>query len=720
MTTVDETNDDPRNTPEPTLTRSEVVDLIKEIQDASRLYYLEGTDSPLTDDEFDTKQRFLEGTARNAFPDLFVPGTDGHAVIGGEDVLLGAEMRTGDPAAEVVHEPPMLSLAKAKKPADLLSFTRRTRAAGAESFRLQAKLDGVAISILFDTSGRIDVISTRGDGHLGTDVTSIVRTPGLTIKGIPHALYDTHGRTVEVRGELFFSDDQFCRANDERADRKLPIFAVPRNAVAGIIKKSSSGLDSSVELTFGLYGLVVDGAPANEKDITAFTDAFITVDELTTEQTGGRPHLTGLRTDDDLMSAIEDFGKIRETFTIPTDGVVIKPENEAELLVSMGSTAHHPSSQIAWKFPTVRADAVVRNITFTVGKTGKITPVVEFTTVVLDGSNVSRASLHNFELLSEKDIRIGSIVSIEKANEIIPQVVAVISSPADSTRIAVPTHCPSCGSGLVEDGRNLFCRNPECPSRSFESLEFAVGRDYLDIDRLSTATLRALYDAQVVTNIADIFDIDETTLANTQSDGRRVGEKTASHIISHIEKARTKEAYKVLAGLAIPGIGRRASKKILTFFNNDFGSLREAPETLLEEIPTLGTVRARSLHDGLAARSGLLDRLSTQIVSLRSSEAGEAPSGDKEETGDSTGSGTDLSGLSFSISGSVPEPFQNRNDMVDWIEMHGGTFHSSPRNDTSFLIGSPDGTSAKIVKARKFGIEFISPEEFTSRFVNAD
>lgn len=699
--------------------KSTVVDLIDELVKASQDYYVNGEDSSLTDSEFDAKQAILESVAED-FPELFEDGSPGASILENGDVLLGASFSATDDGV-VAHSAPMLSLAKAKKKEDLFAFLAKARSLGAEDFRLQAKLDGIAVSVKYNL-GHIVSMATRGNGSVGEDITYLLNDKNLKIVNIPTVIDDI--REVEVRGELFFTDEQFDNVVKNRLAYDGFRFEQSRNAAAGIVKKSKkSGVPYKVTITFGVYSVSIEGNPAELDDAPTEKGlhGFVTVDHLTRKEVG-KAKLTGFADDEDLYDAIARFGELREGFTIPTDGVVVKPVNESEMIKIMGNTSHHPASQIAWKYPSEQVQTVIHNIVATVGKTGRITPVAEFDPVYLDGSIVARASLHNFALLYEKDVRVGSAVIVEKANEIIPQVVSVISSPKDSERFPVPEFCPSCGKVPHSDDdmwppRTLTCTNALCPSRSFESLVFAVGRDYLDIDRMSRATLSELHQSGILTSIADLYELDEKVLAVTTTkgadssdSGRVLGEKTAKHIMEHIEKSKSLPLDRILASFSIPTVGRRASKEIVKVFKN-IDNILAASVADFEAIDKFGRSKAENLFNGIQARKNMIAKMRKSGVLF-----GEVTTETSSDSGTKALSPV-FEGLSFSISGAVPVEFSNRNALVDYIESHGGAFHSAPKAATSFMIGSSSDSSSKIKKALSLGVEIISPEEFSERFM---
>lgn len=703
---------------------SQVLSIIEELKDASRLYYLESEESPLSDDEFDAKQEFLN-SIRNDFPHLFAKGSDGYKILEG-DVLLGAEMIAEKTENDVIaHKSPMLSLAKAKKVEDLDAYLKKVRRNGATDFRLQAKLDGTAISAHYE-NGSLNYITTRGNGVVGENITYLSTDPNVAVVGLPKSI--DHKQILEVRGELFFYSHQFENANKNRFENNGTVFELSRSAVSGITKRAKKGMPYKAEMTFGIYSAWHDGELVALDSIT--DEGFLSVDSLTVsevekfDKTLGQVKLTGFANDDEIHKAIADFGKVSESFSLPIDGVVIKPVNEVEVHETMGNTSHHPASQIAWKYPSEKAQTKIQRIVFTVGKSGRVTPVAEFEPVTIDGSVIVRASLHNFAILREKDVREGSLIIIEKANEIIPQVVSVISSPDGSKQIEVPENCPSCDQPLYsEEGiyppKTLNCENDLCPSRSFESLVFAVGRDYLDIDGLSSSTLTALRDAGLVSDIADLYHLDEKILSEvvvgTSSKGEPVylGQKRAINIMKHIESSKSLPLDRVLASFAIHTLGRRASKKLVAEFKN-LDSILSASADDIAAIEGFGRIKAEKASEGLQMRSSVISRMKDAGVLFGESNT-ETEASEKD---DNSPSAMNLEGLSFAISGTVPEPFANRNAMVDYIEANGGTFHSAPKATTSYMIAESDGSSSKVKKALSLGVAFISAEEFTQKFTS--
>lgn len=702
----------------------EVVELIEELHKAAETYYQKSGDSGLTDEEFDAKLDYLETLEQSgAYEDLFEAGSKGFLLLEG-DPALGTKVAV---ETVVAHNSPMLSLGKAKKPDELLAFLRKARAAGAKDFRLQAKLDGLALSARY-TDGELEVLATRGDGVHGEDTTYLLDDSSVTVLGLPRTI-STMG-IVEVRGELFFTEAQFKAADDARFAKTSERFSLSRNAASGLLKKAKGGVGYPVEFTFSTYSALHEGRMIDLTSLDS-VNGFVTVDSITKNEAGDSP-IAGFATDADVLAAVESFGKVRETFGIPTDGVVIKPTNESEMNGKMGFTSHHPVSQIAWKYPAENAQTVVIGIDVTVGKTGKLTPIARIAPVMVAGSKIENASLHNYNLVATKDVRIGSTVLIEKANDIIPQIKVVLKNLPESVAIEVPTNCPACEEVLTfkDDGvwppRTLLCPNTTCPSRDFFALKSAVGKNYFDIDGLSEVTLTYLNEVDRVKNIADLFTLTVTELADSalgytaKGTARRLGEKRAEHIVEYVERSKTRPLAKILAGLNIDLLGRTAAKKLEAAFG-DIDGILAATEEEIGAVEGFGPIGAEKIHRGLKLRAGLIAELREHGVTFGKLPEGSESAATLDSDGEDLSTaapagGVDLTGVSFAISGAVPEPFANRGAWVDFVEANGGTFHSGPKATTSYMVGDKNETSSKIKKAHSLGLDFLTADEFTKKY----
>lgn len=687
---------------------AEIQSLVEELQQASQLYYQNMSSTPMTDEEYDAKIITLENLSTDPTnAHLFAEGTAAHMLIHG--VAAGTE-----PKGETVrHAVPMLSLQKAKSERELESWVTRMTANGAKSFSLQAKLDGFALSAHY-SNGHLQELITRGDGEVGELVTYLVNDPNVSIEGLPQLI--STNEDLEVRGEIFLTDEQFEEANHARVESGQEAFKNSRNAVVGLMRRSKLGLTTPASFTFGTYSYIITGAPQNLSELPS---GFLSVETLTRLQ---KPSLSlsGLEPGPELHGAVEAFGKARTGFSIPTDGVVIKPTNEAEMHVKMGSTGHHPVSQIAYKYPGEQGKSVIERFIITVGKTGKVTPTAVLSPVNVGGTTITRASCHNFRWCLDMNVRVGSVVMIHRANDVIPQVAFVVSNPTDSEELESPTTCPECGTELTWDGtegwpaRTLTCENRDCPSRAMHALNLAASRNGFDFDGMSSAIINGLINSGKLITVADFFkltesDLAETVLGYTESGNpRQLGKARAKHILSHIEQAKEASLWRCLGALSVGSMGANTAKKLVKVFPT-LEEVRNASVEQIADLDGFGLIRAQKIVSGLTYRSATIDEMLTAGVKFGSTT--EASSESKAES-------SALQGLSFSISGEVPNPFNNRSEWVSYLEDNGAEFHGSPKASTSFMVADPSGSSSKIKKASSLGTQFLSAEEFTERFVS--
>jgi DNA ligase (NAD+) len=690
------------------MNKNDLQALIDELTDASEIYYQKLGESPLDDEEFDAKLEFLKSESLTpAHQAMFAAGTQGFLLLEG-DPGLGTKSSSRD---VVAHGNPMLSLGKAKTRVEMENFIRKMRLQGAQDFKLQAKLDGLAMSAQY-TDGKLTLLSTRGDGLEGDNISYLSSSSKMTLEGLA-TIIPLKGN-AEVRGELFLSHGQFADANQQRKALTGEEFKNSRNALVGIVKKAKLGLDYPVQLTFAAYSLFIDGTYTS---LTELKGVINTVDDSTKGQ-GNSLKLEGFADDEEFFQSLDQFGVARSNFTIPTDGVVVKPVNETEMMTKLGSTSHHPISQIAFKYPGATATTSIIGITVTVGKTGKLTPVAKVAPVDLMGTVIQNISLHNYNLVAEMDLRIGSIVDIHRANDVIPQAKRLISNPEASVKVVVPTHCPECNSTLMSEDdssvwppKTLRCTSFTCPSRIYFILKTAVGKNYLDINGMSEKTLDFFYKAGRIKTIDDFYTLTLDELATSQfgesgKGGVRVlGPKRAQKILDYIERSKTLPTYRIISSLGIQGLGARMSKDILPHYVS-MEALHQATVTELSNIDGIGQVRAEFIVDGLQRTKTILDNLQSAGVKMESHWKQDSP----------TPRVGKLAGLNFAISGEAPGPFKSRGDFVSYLENHGATLQSSPRESTNYIIGDSSSTSSKTVKALKLGIEFISPDEFATKF----
>lgn len=672
---------------------------VAKLIEASRAYY--GGDKPImSDSEYDSLVLYVEDAYNSGeHDDFFTENPEALTLFNGDEVSPGMTLDSSADSS-VAHDIPMLSLAKAKTESELYNFVSKMESMGAEGFTVQPKFDGLAVSVSY-TDGSWNVVSTRGDGHVGENANGILTDKLSTVVGIP-LKSKTHD-DIEIRGELLFSKDQFEAVNKSRLELSGEQFSNSRNAVSGLLKKTIIGLEYPVEFSFITYSIIVNGSYVNLDSIHQFFNRSNIVTPLDVYTCGV------LRDRESISEKIASFKDLRSDFLYPTDGVVIKPVNESYMLKKAGFTSHHPVSQIAWKYPAEQKTSVVRDVLVSVGKTGRITPKAVIDPVDIDGSVVSNVSLHNYSVVESLDVRIGSVVIVQKANDIIPQIVSVVDNSHTDEKLEPPTSCPECGHDVVagpEGVKTLKCANELCPSRWFFMLKMAVGRDYLDIDRLGNVALENLYNSGRVRDISDLFTLTVDELSETgngvtkNGTVKKLGSKTAEHIVKKVEEAKNRPFYAILASLAIPNLGLQTAKQLVQRYNS-IDELMSATVSELSQVEGLSLIKATAICEGLKQRESIISKLKSLGVKM---------STDAQQSSDK------LEGLSFSITGAVPEQFSRRQDFIDYVTSNGAEFHASPKSSTRFIVGDANDKSSKMLKALSLGVTVISPDEFSERF----
>lgn len=679
------------------LNKEDLLNLIEEVKNAAEVYY-QGDKTFMSDEDYDTKVEFLENQLETVEDEELRKSI--------EEVLNTVSAGTEPEKNVVFHDYPMLSLAKAKNYDELKSYHSKLIKAGAKGFTLQLKLDGLALSAKYK-NGKLVQLSTRGDGVKGESLNHLINHKEVTILGLPMEV-DNKGE-FEVRGELYITDSQFEVINKARFEAVQEHFSNSRNAAVGITRRSMRELNYKAELSFTAYSAHKDGELVEFKSIDS--NEFSKVVELT-EQEVKRVSDSTLKLDsctthskeyDSLENMIEKFGELRKKFGIPTDGVVIKPTNEIEMLNKMGYTSKFPIAYIAFKYSGEKAITEVLEINISVGKSGRLTPQARVVPVEVGGVVINNVTCHNYSWLNKMDIRPGSTVSVTRANDVIPAIDSVVNK-GKQKRVEVPENCPECGSKLHGDGtaypKTLTCENSKCPSRLLYYMKSIVGRNYLYIDGLGDVSLRALLSQGTIKSVVDLFSMTESVLAEvptgeTSTGGiRKLGKGNAKNVIESINKAKENtDSNKLLASLNIPGVGPNTAKRLIAHF----GGIREVlnvKSEKLKEVPSVGEtiVSMFELHRYNALTT--LDKLIELGVKIN----------DPVKKVDGEIKGT------FSVSGSV-EGFANREDFVKHMESQGWEFHKSPKKTTTVLFADPNGTSSKVEKARKNGTRIIDKLE---------
>ncbi len=588
--------------------------------------------------------------------------------------------------AVVRHTTPMLSIDNTYSADELRAFDQRVRkgiGSSHYSFVVELKIDGLAISLRYE-SGRLVQGATRGDGETGDDVTNNVRT----IKSIPLLLCDNPPDVLEVRGEVYMPKKAFAELNEQRQQQDLPLFANPRNAAAGSLKLLDANITATRKLAFFAYEL---GEASNEIS----SSHFETLQKLKTFGLPVNPHSARAEDIDEVIKICGQWEKKRYDLEYQIDGMVIKIDRPAQREI-LGYTGRSPKWCISYKFAAEQARTKVLSIDVQVGKSGILTPVANLEPVLLAGTTVKRASLHNFDEIQRLDVRVGDTVIIEKAGEIIPQVVEVETKQRDlsgSRPFEPPEHCPVCGSRPQKDPSGVYirCVNPDCPAQLKERLRYFAGRDQMDIENLGSALIEQLVDGGLVKNFADLYKLTAGQLAKLE----RMGIKSATNVIKGIAESKTRPVSRLIAALGIRHVGIQ-NAEILA---EHFGSLEKLMQSSLEELQSIeqiGPVMAQSIYEYFRNEKNVKVIKALIDAGLKTTERKKLDS-DR------------LAGKTFVLTGTLPN--YARSEVEKMIKANGGKAASSVSKNTDFVIAGAEAGS-KLEKAQQLGIKIISESEF--------
>ncbi len=654
----------------------EIARLRAEIDRHNRLYYVEAAPE-ISDKEFDLLLKRLEALEAK-HPELITPDSPTQRV-GGQPLEF---FRTVD------HVVPMLSIDNTYSFDEIREWDIRVHkglTAGEKvRYVVELKVDGVAVSLRYQ-GGKFVLGATRGDGYHGDDITANLRT----VRNLPLSLADDPPAMLEVRGEVYMTNSELIRLNDLRKAEGQPPFANPRNATAGSLKLLDPKLCAQRRLLFVAHGL------GEEKGLS--TSKYSEILELL--KTWGipvTPHTAVYDSIEEVIEHARQWADKRNTLDFQTDGLVIKVD-DLKQRERLGARSKSPRWVIAYKYEAEQAVTRIEGITVQVGKTGKLTPVAELTPVQLAGTTVKRASLHNADEIARKDVRIGDTVVIQKAGEIIPQVVRVEPDARTGKEVPYqfPKHCPSCGAPAERiDGEVDFrCTNTPsgCPAQLKEWIRYYASRNAMDIEDLGTKLIDQLVDQGLVKSLADLYRLDLETLANLE----RMGEKSARNILKSLEASKTRPLNRFVTGLAIRHVGTRVAE-ILTERFNTLDALRHASLEELESVPGLGPVVAGSVYDFFRnpAHQRQIDDLLSVGVKPRPIEVGQAER-----------AGLPLAGKTFVITGTLPN--RTRPEAEALIKKAGGKVTGSVSKSTTYLLAGEEAGS-KLDKARQLKIPIIS------------
>ncbi len=651
--------------------------LAAEITKNSRLYY--DLDAPVISD-YDYDMMFKElKELEEKYPSLADPNSPTKRV--------GGEAATG--FEPVTHTVPLGSLSDVFDFDEVRAFVERTKAFDAEcGYSVECKIDGLSVALRYE-NGVLVRGATRGDGRVGENVTGNLRTVRsipLTLNTEKLAGMDTS--VVEVRGEVYMPHSSFERLNAEREKRGEALFANPRNAAAGTLRQLDPKVCASRGLDIFVFNYQTGTLNFKEHDESL----------LALEKLGFRiiPYLKVVKTADEVISQIEEIGKMRGTLPFDIDGVVIKV-NDLALRRTIGENSATPKWAVAYKFPPEEKETKLTDIVIQVGRTGILTPNAVLEPVKLAGTTVSRATLHNLDFIRERDIMIGDTVVLRKAGDIIPEVVRAVPEKRDGTQVPfeMPERCPSCGEPVELDeeseGSAYYCTNSDCPAQIMRNLIHFASKGAMDIDGLGPALLEKLHDTGLVKSIADIYSLTAEELAGLE----RMGEKSAAKLISSIEKSKSAGLARLLSALGIRQVGDKAAAVIAAWFGDIEELFTAAPETLCE-IDDVGEITAENIVS-------FFSHPQTRRMIDRLKDAGVVMTAEKAVAGDDR-----FAGMTFVLTGTLPD--MTRDEASALITSHGGKVSGSVSKKTSYVVAGAEAGS-KLAKAESLGVPVIDEAE---------
>lgn len=583
----------------------------------------------------------------------------------------------------VPHRFPLLSLDNAFSFNDLREFDRRvSRVARDVSYMAELKIDGVSISLVYE-NGVLTGAATRGDGMVGEDVTANIRT----IKNIPLRIFTSLPR-LEVRGEIYMPKREFVRLNQQKEEKGERVFANPRNAAAGSLRQ----LDPSITASRALAGFIYDVQYLEGYELTEQKDAlqFLREQGFTVN-----PEARYCRHINEVFAYAGEYLSKRHDLPYEIDGVVIKLNSFAER-EELGQTAKSPRWAMAYKFPAEEKETRLLAVEINVGRTGIIAPTAILEPVSLAGTTVSRASLHNFDLIKERDIRIGDVVMLHKAGDIIPEVLRPLLEKRNGSEQMVlpPSHCPACYSQALRlEGEVAYrCENINCPARIKESLVFFASREAMDIDGMGPAIVEQLVSNGIVKNIDDLYCLDETQLTTLE----RMGSKSASNLLKAIEDSKQRPLFRLITALGIRHIGSKTSKLLTRHFTHIDEFFKLGVEDLTV-IPDIGLKMAESIVGFFAEPRNRESIENLKNLGLNVHEANSSPGA------------ASLSGKTFVLTGTLSN--LSRSQASELIENRGGKVSSSVSKKTHYIVAGEDPGS-KYDKALQLGITILNEAEF--------
>ena len=657
---------------------AEAEKLRREIRHNEYLYYV--LDAPeITDAEYDRMMvRLRELEAR--YPDS-IPADSPTQRVGG---------RASSQFTEVRHLEPLLSLGNVFSAEELRAFDERVRSglpAGSKvEYVMEPKIDGLACSLIYE-NGKLVRAATRGDGVVGENVTANVRT----IRSIPLTLKVPEGEAVpellDVRGEVYMPRQAFMRLNEQRAERGESEFANPRNAAAGSLRQLDPQVTASRSLSFFAYYLVGEGAqPKHSESLALLAHYGFKVSE----------NYKVVENIDEAIKYIGDFNELRQGLSYDTDGAVIKVNDVYQQRI-LGATGKDPRWATAYKYPPEQAETTLEDIDWRVGRTGVLTPTAVLTPVKLSGSVISRATLHNEDFIRAKDIRIGDRVVINKAGEIIPEVLRVVveKRTGDEKEVEIPSVCPECGWRVERQGEEaaIRCTNPHCPALGREGLIHFVSRDAMNIDGCGPSVINALLDAGLVRDAADLYSLRKEDLLKLE----RMGEKSADNLLAALAESKKNELDKLLFALGIRHVGA----KVARILAKEFGSMEKLQQAQPEEVAQIRDIGDKIAESAVTwlnvpANIDLVERLAAAGLTMTFT-----PPASQEDN--------PFFGKTLVFTGTMPT--LGRAEAKTMAQDVGAKVSGSVSKKTDYVIAGAEAGS-KLEKAQQLGVTVIDEAEF--------
>ena len=653
--------------------QEEISKLVSLLNKYSYDYYVE--DNPqISDTEYDTLYKQLEKLEEN-HPEYILENSPSQRV--GDRVL--------DEFEKITHKIPMLSLSNTFSTEDLRDFDARVSKlvpGHNVEYICELKIDGLAISIKYE-DGRLVSAATRGDGSVGEDVTENIKT----IFSIPKVLKDN--KTFEVRGEVYLPRKSFELLNSERESNNEVLFANPRNAAAGSLRQLDSKITAKRRLSAFIYSIVGDDSIVSQEN------ALNTAKEYNLPV---NPNFKLCKNIDEVIDYINYWTEHKKNLPYDIDGIVIKV-NSYSTQEEVGYTQKSPRWATAYKFPEEELATKLLDVELSVGRTGIITPVAILDPIVISGSTVSKASLHNKDIIEELDIHIGDMVVVKKAGEIIPKVVRVIRElrTAGSTKYTMPNTCPSCGQQTYTKENDPFtrCKNPDCPDQNIRRIIHFASRDALNIEGLGDKVVTTLYEKGIIAHTIDLFSLEREKLISLD----RMGEKSVDNLLNAIENSKQSSLDKVIFALGILNVGKKAGKILAEKYLNLFNLMNATLDELVN-LDDVGQITAESILDYLSDENNI--KFINDLIKVGMNPQYEVQDVNTDNI---------FAGKTVVLTGKLVE--LTRNEAKEYLEKYGARVTGSVTSKTDLVIAG-EKAGSKLAKAEQLGIRVINEEEFAN------